>query len=316
MLPMLRAEAAPDFREVDGFTGVTVKCGDTNCVFEFVTYKYIGDVEEEPPQPKTVTLAELLGTHSDPTDSDQQPVFIEMDRSQSLPASSQFPDARSARESYTGSDRDPSTSLPPTAPPRFRQGGVYDIGGGGQRRPPIERRHTVDLSPHVRSLQRQETLEAAEQAHSAAIPDNDRQAHFTAHVDSNRLQYSEEPTSRLDGYTRNGTRRREIEERGGEADAREGAGSRGDTWTRGTTQTRGGANSGHSVRPARGGNSSGLHRAVQRPQLLSSTSTPLSSIEEDEINAEVEVYREANGDTSDSAVTSPPPVFEDGQFQT
>ena len=292
MLPMLRAEAAPDFREVDGFTGVTVKCGDTNCVFEFVTYKYIGDVEEEPPQPKTVTLAEHLGTHSDPTDSDQQPGFIEMDRSQSLPASSQFPDARSARESYTGSDRDPSTSLPPTAPPRFQQGGVYDIGGGGQRRPPIERRHTVDLSPHVRSLQRQETLEAAEQAHSAAIPDNDRQAHFTARVDSNR------------------------EERGGEADAREGAGSRGDTWTRGTTQTRGGANSGHSVRPARGGNSSGLHRAVQRPRLLSSTSTPLSSIGEDEINVEVEVYREANGDTSDSAVTSPPPVFEDGQFQT
>ena len=305
MLPMLRAEAGPDFREVDGFTGVTVKCGDTNCVFEFVTYKYIGDVEEEPPQPKTVTLAEHVGTHSDPTDSDQQPVFIELDRSQSLPASSQFPDARSARESYLGSDRDPSTSLPPTAQPRFQQGRVYDIDGGGQQRPPIERRHTVDLSPHVRSLQRQETLEAAEQAHSAAIPDNDKQAHFTGRVDSNRLQYSEEPTSRLDGYTQNGTRRREIEERGGGV----GAG-------RSISQTRGGANSGHSVRLTRGGNSSGLRRAVQRPRLPSSTSTPLSSIGEDEINAEVEVYREANGDTSGSAMTSPPPVFEDGQFQT
>ena len=42
VIPALKEEVGTDFQTVDGCHGITVQCGDTSCVFEFITYKYVG----------------------------------------------------------------------------------------------------------------------------------------------------------------------------------------------------------------------------------------------------------------------------------
>ena len=60
MLPKLEAEVGPDFRLVDGQSGITVNCGDIECVFEFIVYQYSGEPKLEEKQ-WTGTLADLMG---------------------------------------------------------------------------------------------------------------------------------------------------------------------------------------------------------------------------------------------------------------
>ena len=320
VLPLLRAEVGPDFREVDGSTGITVKCGDTNCIFEFVTYKYIGEAqEEESDQPQTVTLAELLQNSNDEphTDNDQHPMHV--NRSQSMPVHSQYQD----RESNSDSDRDPSSSLSPLSasfsPPLhpavdpLEPGGVYNFGGG-QNPPQLQQQNkTFDFSPQARSLKRQQTLKADARAlkrqetlepasqfssSSTSVPNNDQQAHSSEFSDSNRCQYTtteaktigsgqnrmREASVDTNTINKNGSRSSVM----GRLQSHQvdwGATATSDAISarqlrQGTSYTyKGPALS--TTRQMQSGKGSSQRRVVQRPRMVSDTSTLLSSIDED-----------------------------------
>lgn len=174
VLPQLRAEVEPDFREIDGATGITVKCGDTNCVFEFITYKYIGEVEKEP---KTTTQ----GTNNEPlSNASDVPLQAAVHHPQSMP---QYSNSDFTQESFNRSNSLPLRPLYTMEGP-MKPGSTHNSKGP----PTLERHATFDFSPHARSLKRQRTLEAAATTSSSSTtPNNDLQIHSS---DSNRQEYT------------------------------------------------------------------------------------------------------------------------------
>ena len=118
---------------MDGIKGITVNCGDIECVFQFVAYKFKGDRTKEE-APRTITAAELFQSGASP-DNDR------FRHSQSVPFGPR----------HGADDVD--------APPQV--GGVYDYGGQSTH-PSIQRRNTVDAS-------QQETHEFSPQAREARM---------------------------------------------------------------------------------------------------------------------------------------------------
>ena len=274
VLPHLLAEVGSDFREVDGCMGITVKCGDTNCVFEFIAYKYIGPVPERE-ENKTVTLAD----DDDPPDNDhsEQPQFI--GRSQSMSSPHQF---SASENSGTGlQSPSPNQSLTP--------GGVYDYGGT-QTRPVLQRSKTVDYSPQAREQKQQ----GKRSLKSAKAPSVSRSVSVTnsSHTegsssDSNRRTYARESVSRESDHSNGGTT---SLGKMGVAMPISGATAAGNEQRVGDTTRQ----SHHSD-----GSSSQRGKQTQRPR-LSSSKSPLLSIEEG-----------GTDDENESSLTSPPPVFSD-----
>ena len=290
-----------DFQEVDGCTGITVVCGDTSCVFEFVTYKYTGKTEEARPVPKTITLEELLGppppgNEREDTPDNDRPVFIKLNHSESVPESHRYP---AQNRGYP----DPSltSSLPPTMRPQYSiPSGEYSSQRyPSQFRPALQRRHTFDQASSMGSqfhrppLQYQHSVNTSPLESEVAVHTRSQAGSFDSNrFDSNRSSYMLEEegvvaervgggkgewignsgTGRVGGVV--GIRRRG---RGGvvNGSGREGA-------TNISTQQLNG------------------RRGSQRSWLQSSTSTVLSSIE-DEDESEV------------TTAGSPQPVFEDSK---
>lgn len=249
VLPRLRAEVEPDFREVDGAVGITVKCGDTNCIFEFITYKYIGEVERKP----NATLVEHTPGSNDEPLTRMEPHTTTQDgnRLQPMPVNSRArhlnSDFQQESLSHNDSDHDYSSLSPPLHPqqePLQRMSSEAHL-------PKLEQR-TFDLSPHAR-LKRQRTLEEATLCSSSNVPNNDLQVHSS---DSNRREYTAEQ----------GKRSNQLE-----VDVHIGA-SASCAVSQGPNNT---------TRHGTGG--SNLHYQSQRSQTISSTAAtmPLSSIDED-----------------------------------
>ena len=67
---------------VSGVPGIRVECGETSCIFEFITYKYKGQVKEEENQPHVVAPN---------NETVAQPPTSSMMRSNSLPIPAPFP---------------------------------------------------------------------------------------------------------------------------------------------------------------------------------------------------------------------------------
>lgn len=187
VLPRLRAEVEPDFREVDGAIGITVKCGDTNCIFEFITYKYIGEVERKP----NATLVEHMpGSNAEPVTTDHH--LQDGNRLQPMPVNSRHSNSDFQRESLSqnDSDRDYSSLSPPLQALHSIEEPLQRMSSKAHL-PKLQQR-TFDLSPHAR-LKRQRTLEEATKCSSSNVPNNDLQAHSS---DSNRRDYTAEQGKR------------------------------------------------------------------------------------------------------------------------
>lgn len=179
VLPQLRAEVEPDFREVDGATGITVKCGDTNCVFEFVTYKYIGEVERKP------MVEHTQGLNAEPLTTDHR--LQDGNHSQPTPVNPQHSDFKQESLPHNDSDQDYSSLSPPLQPLYPMEEPIQPYHSKAHL-PQPERRAVFDLSPHGR-LKRQRTLEETTVCSSSMIPNNDLQVHSS---DSNRREYTAE----------------------------------------------------------------------------------------------------------------------------
>ena len=141
VLPKLEAEVGPDFRLVDGQSGITVNCGDIECIFEFIAYQYTGETTKEE-KPGTTTLADLIGQpDEDETmyDNDEASSQVHFSRSQSGPVNPRHSE---------NDQEDSSLFSPPLVHPQLSElqvGGVYDLSQ--HRAPPIQRRNTVDVVP-------------------------------------------------------------------------------------------------------------------------------------------------------------------------
>ena len=150
VVPLLEDEIGTDIREVDGCSGITVKCGDTECVFEFIAYKYIGETTQEE-EPKIETLGDLIR---------QQPQYDnEHNRGQPI----LIGPADNTRESRR-SENDLDTSMPLSPPmvvnhhnmPPLAPGGVYEFEDRSQ--PSVfQRQNKVDYSPQAREQKRNST---------------------------------------------------------------------------------------------------------------------------------------------------------------
>ena len=133
VVPLLEDEIGTDIREVDGCSGITVKCGDTECVFEFIAYKYIGETTQEE-EPKI-----------DNEHNRGQPILIGP--------------ADNTRESRR-SENDLDTSMPLSPPmvvnhhnmPPLAPGGVYEFEDRSQ--PSVFQRQNKDYSPQARREQK------------------------------------------------------------------------------------------------------------------------------------------------------------------
>ena len=97
MFPKLKAEVGPDFREINGVSGITVNCGDIECVFEFIAYQYTGETtkEEGPQRVMLRDLPEQTGSEA-PYDNDQgsgsQPAHVARSQTVPVPMSQQVND--------------------------------------------------------------------------------------------------------------------------------------------------------------------------------------------------------------------------------
>ena len=131
MLPKLKAEVGPDFRLVDGQSGITVNCGDIECVFEFIVYQYSGEPKLEEKQ-WTGTLADLMGqgdegeaSYDNDAASNQ---MAQVTHSQAVPGASE-------------NDQDESSfASPPPVVSELQVGGVYDFS---QMRPSQAQRRNM-----------------------------------------------------------------------------------------------------------------------------------------------------------------------------
>ena len=138
VLPELEAEIAPDFRVVDGQKGITVSCGDIECVFEFIAYQYTGETTKEERQGTTILADENEATYDNDGTSNQ------VSRSPSVPVN--------ARHSENDQE-DSSLFSPPLVHPQLSElqvGGVYDFSQ--QRAPSLQRSNTVDVVPRPRDM--------------------------------------------------------------------------------------------------------------------------------------------------------------------
>ena len=302
VLPCLRAEVGPDFREVDGCTGITVKCGDTICIFEFIAYKYIGETEKVE-EPETFTLADLMEQQSndDPPNNEagdqHPPVFI--GRSQSMPIN--------AQPSETDQDTPPVISPPLTRP--LEPGRVYDFGGTQhpqlQRQntlpPQLQQQGTFDFSPQARELKQRQMLKSARafnRSASVQSPNNNQPVESSSSGlrDSNRQRYTPESTAtpgdgqRRDNSTTGASKPQQASELQ-QASASTGPNTVDMHWSKQRTST---------VRPAssplsQGSGGPGSQRATSaQRRSLSSGKSPLLSIDEDGAT-----------DESESSLTSP-----------
>ena len=249
MLPQLRAEVEPDFREVDGAIGITVKCGDTNCIFEFITYKYIGEVERKP---NATSVEHMPGSNAEPLTTDHH--LQDENPLQPIPVNSQHLDFQQQSLSHNDSDHDYS-SLSASLHPLHSMEEPLQQRRSKAHLPKLEQR-TFDLSPRTRLLKRQKTLEEATLRSNSNIPNNDLQAHSS---DSNRRQYTAEQGKRSNQPA---------------VDVHISASSS-------CALSQGPNNTTVSTRPGTGGSNS--HYQSQRSQTISSTvaTMPLSSIDED-----------------------------------
>ena len=287
-----------DFQEVDGCSGITVICGDTTCVFEFVTYKYIGKTEEPNPEPKTMTLEELLGppppgNEREDTPDNDRPVFIKLNHSGSVPASHQYPAQNMGHpEPY------PSASLPPTLRPQYRIP-PEEFGSQqypSQSRPMLQRRHTFDQASSMGSQSHRPSLQYQHSVIASPLDSGNSQA---GSFDSNRLSYMPEDnrmmTERVGGGKGEWIGNRSTGRVGGVGGLRR----RGRGGILSDSGREGGASISTQFLNGR--------RGSQRSRVQSSTSTVLSSIEDED---ETEM---TNGQASISALDNSQPVFEDSQ---
>ena len=81
MVQDLKKEIGDEEVIVDGFPGYRVKCGNTNCIFEFVTYKYKGKAKKEEPKEQLQGETVLL----DVPNNEMPPHPPSVHRSQSMP---------------------------------------------------------------------------------------------------------------------------------------------------------------------------------------------------------------------------------------
>ena len=82
VLKDLKEEIGEDEIVIDGFPGIRVQCGETSCIFEFITYKYKGKVKKE----EAGTNRDQLEFEQSMPDNDLQQKQVS--RSQSMPAPS------------------------------------------------------------------------------------------------------------------------------------------------------------------------------------------------------------------------------------
>ena len=127
-----------DFKTVDGIKGITVNCGDIECVFQFVAYQFKGDRTKEE-APRTITAADLFQSGASPDNDRSSEEHDRFRHSQSVPFG--------PRHGADNVDASPQV------------GGVYDYGGQSTH-PAVQRRNTVDASQ-----QPQPSVGGVEQTH-------------------------------------------------------------------------------------------------------------------------------------------------------
>ena len=122
---------------VNGFPGIRVKCGDTLCIFEFVTYKYKGKRNKEEDD-------KVTGVIEEPSQPDNEAHPEAIERSQSMP-----PYSYMAQQSYDPSYQQhyhaQSWGYPTQHPPYPIVGGPpsHNIVGPSRIRPGLMRSHTI-----------------------------------------------------------------------------------------------------------------------------------------------------------------------------
>ena len=181
----------PDFREVDGCTGITVKCGDTICIFEFIAYKYIGETEKVE-EPETITLADLMEQQS----NNNPPVFIGHLQSMSN-------DQPSETDHYTSLIIS-SPLTHPLVPGSYTFCGTQHPQLQRQNIPPpqSQQQNTLDFSPQARELERKQKSALSSKASSRSVsvqsPNNDQPVESSSSGlhDRNRQQYTQESSAK------------------------------------------------------------------------------------------------------------------------
>ena len=274
-MPTLKEEVGTDFQIVDGCHGITVQCGDTSCVFEFITYKYIGKTEKHQP-PQLRTLADILEEEGEfPNDDFSSPPMIrDLRRSKSSPEPNEYV---RKKERYFGGNPSQNrlqqqTSMPARASPNNDQPYAYSSAHRT-----LQHQHTIGSEPYPSRLSQQSIHSNRFQSDflsdtSTTIDSNQSSRVAFENVGELGNTISRERGVSLSGVGSWGGGERGIRRRGGMANG--------------------------SARENRQLNS----RVPGRPPNHSSTSAVLSSIEDEE-----------EGDKDLDATTRSPPVFESSE---
>ena len=299
VLPLLKAEVGPDFREVDGCSGLTVKCGDTDCIFEFVAYKYIGGTLKEEEQPKIETLEDLIRRECPEYDNDQ-PIFVGPPDIQ-----------RETQQSETDLD---STSPLTVHQPRPIKQTVVPLDVEGQSHSAgVQRQNTVDYSPQAREQKRRSSRKLRKMSSQPAgakarmdCPNNDLQRAISTSEcpDENRREYFLKAASSKDECTMEPGEKQPADNAYREQTLNNGAGESLQTMSSGASNVgiHWSKQRMASSKPLATSETHGSHSRDAAKQRRSSSSTRplLSSIDESGTN-----------DENESTLTSPPPVFSD-----